>query len=118
MKHLRRRVIMRQYDYVKHHGSFVPSYYSASNFVPITLKELEQEYLFKILDGTLDAGQFKKINFEYPKNYLQAMGDYLYKRDYVNWFSEYDEDGYMWIQARANTPSSILGWAIFELDYE
>ena len=117
MKHLRRRVIMRQYDYVKHHGSFVPSYYSASNFVPITLKELEQEYLLKILNGTIDEERIKKINFEYPKNYLQAMSDYLYKQEYIQWFSEYDEDGYMWIQARANTPRSVLGWATFELDY-
>ena len=117
MKHLRRRVIMRQYDYIKHLKNFVPVFYDSSDFEPITLEELKKEHMFLLLKNSASLSKLDQIDYEYPRNYLAAMSDWLYNRDYVNWFSEYDEDGYLWIQARSNTPSSILGWATFESDY-
>jgi hypothetical protein len=45
------------------------------------------------------------------------MQNYLYDKNYVDWFSKYDDDGYMYIQSKRNAPESILGWATVEYDY-
>lgn len=125
MKKLRRRCIIRQYDYLKFVQVYVPLYYHTSEFVPITIKDLEHERLLHVLknnsnDIVRKSSQNQKVytgNLEYPRNYLREMQDYLYNKEYVKWFSDYDEDGYMWIQARSNTPRTVLGWGTFEYDY-
>jgi hypothetical protein len=123
MKQLRRRCIIRHYDFVKIVKQYVPHLYHTAEFVPFTLKELEQERLLHILKetGKPESRRYREVyvgDLEYPRNYLQSMSDYLYHEKYVDWFSDYDEAGYMWIQARANTPRSVLGWGIFGYDYE
>lgn len=126
MKTLRRRCIIRQYDYLKLTQMYIPLYYHRAEFAPITINDLEQERLLHILkndnsDIVQRSGKNQPVyveDLEYPRNYLRAMQDYLYNSEYVNWFSDYDEDGYMWIQARSNTPRTVLGWGVFEYDYE
>lgn len=122
MKHLRRRCIIRHYDFEKLVKQYVPDLYHTAEFVPLTLKELEQERLLLVLKETdkIKSQRHREVyieDLEYPRNYLRAMNDYLYHEKYVDWFSDYDESGYMWIQARANTPRSVLGWGIFEYNY-
>lgn len=117
MKKLRRKCIIRHYDFVKLVQQYVPDLYHAAEFVPFTLRELEQERLLLVLKDT-DQTRLHVEDLEYPRNYLQAMHDYLYHEKYIDWFSDYDEAGYMWIQSRANTPRSLLGWGIFEYNYQ
>lgn len=124
MKTLRRRSIIRQYDYLKFVQLYIPLYYHRSEFTPITLNELEQERLMHVLkndnsDIVQRSGQRQTYveDLEYPRNYLRAMQDYLYNLNYVKWFSDYDDAGYLWIQARATTPRTVLGWGVFEYDY-
>jgi hypothetical protein len=125
MKHLRRRIIIRQYDYTDMVKRAIPTWYHTSSFEPITLKELEQEYLLALLSEKksqmlLAPSRYCPPNeqyYQYPQSYLWQMQNFLYDKNYVKWFSEYDEDGYMWIQARKNTPKTLLGWATFEYDY-
>jgi len=123
-KQLRRRVIIREYDYNKVVDRALPSLYHKANFVPITLKELEQEHLLMVLSEHPSQKlpmrrRYKGDDpcYQYPKNYLWEMQDILYNKSYVDWFSEYDKDGYMWIQARKNTPRTLLGWGTFEYNY-
>ena len=125
MKHLKRRIIIRQYDYTQMVNRAVPALYDRSSFEPITLKELEQEYIMTILSEKksqmlLTPSRYKgdEQYYQYPQSYLWQMQNYLYSKNYVNWFSDYDEDGYMWIQSRKNTPRTLLGWGTFERDYE
>lgn len=124
VKKLRRRVIIRQYDYLKLAHQAIPGLYDASSFVPITLKELEHEHLMMVLSEKPSTKflvrsdyNIDKRDYEYPRNYLWEMQNSLYNKSYVDWFSEYDEDGYMWIQARKNTPKTLLGWGEFEYYY-
>lgn len=116
MKHLRRRVIIRQYDYHRVQNSAL-KVYNRTDFEPITLQELEHEHLLKVLSNVDLPVPPPYLDLTYPKTYLYRMQNYMYNKEYVNWFSEYDEDGYMWIQAKRNTPASMLGWATFEYDY-
>ena len=118
MKHLQRRIIIRQYDYEKIVKQHVPGLYSTATFVPITLDELKKEHTFAILRNNSDRYRLENVHYEYPRNYLQAMDDRLYDKRYVDWFSNYDSDGLMWIQSRQNTPRSVLGWGVFEYNYQ
>mgnify|MGYP006270816045 CR=1 FL=1 len=115
MKQLRRKVIIREYDFNRIMNSAL-KLYDSIEFEPITLNQLKQEHLFKILSGT-KLPQPMYGEYTYPRNYLYEMRNYLYNTDYAEWFSKYDEDGYMYIQSKRNAPESILGWAIFEYKY-
>lgn len=124
MKHLCRRIIIRQHDYTNMVKRAIPTLYHTSSFEPITLKELEQEYILSLLSEKksqmlLVPNQYKgdEKYYQYPQSYLWQMQNRLYNKSYVDWFSEYDKDGYMWIQSRKNTPKTLLGWATFEYDY-
>lgn len=129
MKKLRRRIIIRQYDYQKLAHEAIPGLYDSSTFVPITLKELEQEHLMRVLSETQSAylnsvpkrkkwvGDDDDTYYKYPRNFLWQMQDYLYDKKYIDWFSEYDEDGYLWIQSKKNAPRTVLGWGEFEYNY-
>ncbi len=115
MKYLRRRILIRQYDFHRIQNRAQQVYDSVS-FEPITLKEIEHEHLFRVLNGTkLPEPMYGE--YHYPRNYLYAMQNYLYDKNYVDWFSNYDDDGYMYIQSKRNAPESMLGWATFEYDY-
>lgn len=114
-KLLKRRVIIRQYDYLKIQNR-ARQVYDRTDFEPITLKELEHEHLLKVLSGArLPKPMYGE--YYYPRNYLYEMANYLYDKNYVDWFSKYDADGYMYIQSKRNAPESMLGWATFEYDY-
>ena len=124
MKQLRRRIIIRQYDYLKLVRNTIPGLYHSSSFNPITLKDLEHEHLMMVLSEKRSRMLLVPSNhrvdpkyYEHPRSYLWQMQNVLYDKKYADWFSEYDEDGYMWIQARANTPSTLLGWGEFEYYY-
>lgn len=115
MKHLRRKIIIRQYDFHRIQ-SRARQVYDTVSFESITLKEIEHEHLLRVLNGTkLPEPMYGE--YHYPRNYLYAMQNYLYDKSYVDWFSNYDDDGYMYIQTKRNAPESMLGWATFEYDY-
>lgn len=116
MKHLRRRVIIREYDFLKIR-SHARKLWDSVEFEPITLKELEHEHLLKVLAGVSLPKAAAGGEYIYPRTYLYEMRNYLYDENYVGWFSKYDEDGYMYIQSKKNAPESMLGWATFEYDY-
>ena len=120
-KKLVRTVIVRQYDYNKMAKYAVPWLYSYSEFTPITIKELEQQHIMNILSDDKKSNLYideYKPYYQYPRNFLWEMRNNLYDKKYVDWFSDYDELGYMWIQARKNTPRTLLGWGTFEYNYE
>jgi hypothetical protein len=117
---LRRKVIIREYDFKKvRDEAFAPlgiseSLYDRAEFIPFTKDSLSRDYLMKVL------GDRTKINLarpnQHPANWLFDMKDSLYSPKYINYHPEYDEEGYVWVQARKNTPRTRLGWAVFEKD--
>ena len=122
MKLVRRRVIIREYDYNKLVKLAIPKYYTTSEFNPLTLQELERDYMFQVLKTGNDrlVKRVNRINsknpieFSHPQSVLHYFGNHLYDSNYVKCLTEYDEHGFMWIQSRKNTPRTKLGWGIFE----
>jgi hypothetical protein len=120
---LRRKVIIREYDYEKVYSqAFAPlcfmglvnTLYDRAEFIPLTKTKLEHENLICLLKESSRSNPLRPT--EVPALFLFNAKDYLYNQKYIDWHSEYDDSGYIWIQARKNTPRSRLGWGIFEKD--
>ena len=119
---LRRKVIIREYDFNKvRDQAFAPlgisgALYDRAEFVPLTKNDLEIQNLVHIIKKGQDNNPLKPTGI--PAVFLYNAKDYLYSPKYIDYNPEYDEDGYIWVQARKNTPRSRLGWGIFEKDLE
>lgn len=122
-KLLRRKVIIREYDFERVRAqAFAPlafmgvfdTLYDRAEFTPFTRDMISQDYLLMIL-GDKTKKSLAKPN-QHPANWLFDMKDHLYSDRYIQYHPEFDEDGYLWVQSRKNTPRSRLGWAVFEKD--
>lgn len=121
---LKRKVIIREYDFKKvRDQAFAPLsmgmlelLYDRAEFKPLKRDDLEKENLIRVIKTPDKSNPFKPT--EVPALFLFNIKDYLYNEKYIDWNAEYDEDGYIWVQARKNTPRSRLGWGIFEKDLE
>ena len=116
---LKRKVIIREYDFHKVYGDalnlgFATSYvlYDRADFQPLTFSAIEKLNLLDMLKGK----ERKYTNLEIPNIMLFHLRDYLYDPRYIDWKVEYDTDGQLWVQSRKNTPRTRLGWGIFEKD--
>jgi len=47
---------------------------------------------------------------------LYQLRDYLYDKRYYDWRVSIDDQGFICVQARKNTPKTRLGWGVFEKD--
>ena len=122
---LKRKVIIREYDYKKIHDQATGLYYDGMSlydrvkFLPLNAETLEQLKLVEILKGKehnpLIASEW---NNNVPAMMLYHLRDYLYDERYYNWEVSIDEDGYLCVQARKNTPKTRIGWGEFEKDLE
>lgn len=121
---LRRKVIIREYDYekVKHQAltpfktfEYMPLY-DRAEFTPLNQDTLEKLQLTEILKGKKSPITEVSINLKNPALLLYNLKDFLYNEKYFEWDVDVDEEGFLCVQARKNTPRSRLGWAIFEKD--
>jgi len=123
LRTLKRKVIIREYDYKKIYDQATGLHYDGValydrvTFSPLNAETLEKLKLVEILKGReytpLIATEW---NNNVPAMMLYYLKDYLYDERYFNWEVSIDEDGYLCVQARKNTPKSRLGWGIFEKD--
>ena len=122
---LKRKVIIREYDFVKvRDQAFAPlacmglidSLYDRANFTPINQKNLEKLKLIEILKGKQTKLSEVDLDLKRPAILVAHLRDYLYNTRYYLWDVSVDEEGYVCVQARKNTPKSRLGWAVFEKD--
>lgn len=122
---LRRRVIIREYDFKRvRDQAFAPlammgsfeTLYDRAEFTPITQDNLEKLKLVEILRGKTTKLSEVELDLAKPRLLVAELKDYLYDNRYYNWQVTTDEDGYLCVQARKNTPKSRLGWAVFEKD--
>ena len=118
MKPIRRRVLIREYDYRKMvtnaYGGVIfdgMMLYDKSEFVPLTKTLIEQEETWAILGSKRHVWQYASRGV---KDIFYGMKDYLYNPRYMEWKTTWDEDEYLCVQARSNTPRSRIGWATFE----
>lgn len=122
---LRRKVIIREYDFNKvRDQAFAPlscmgipdTLYDRASFLPLNQDNLEKLKVVEILKGKHST--LKDIRWEntMPSRLVAQFRDYLYNVRYYDWQVTIDEEGYICVQARKNTPKSRLGWGIFEKD--
>jgi hypothetical protein len=116
MKLLRRRILMREYDFNKQRTRY-GEYYHRITFIPVTPDELDKLYLIHILKHEPNDKKYYTPK-EIHRRMLWRVKDYLYKDTYIQWTQSENEDGFIWIQSKKNAPRTCLGWAVFEYDYE
>ena len=115
MKLLRRKILMREYDYNKRLDQSNALYHRVM-FEPVTADDLEKLHLIHILKhGSVKKSYFSRD--EAAKLLLWKVKDYLFTDKYISWVLPEYEDGFIWTQARKSTPKTRLGWAIYEMDY-
>lgn len=120
---LRRKVIIREYDFAKVAHQATHRYYDGMalydrvSFLPLNQENLEKLKVAEILRG---KSTLKDIRWEnpMPSRLVAQLKDYLYDTRYYDWRVTIDEEGYICVQARKNTPRSRLGWGVFEKDLE
>ena len=122
---LRRKVIIREYDFHKVKADalsvgFATQYvlYDRAEFVPLNQENLEKLKLVEILKGKANAISKIDSSLKNPALLLYNLKDYLYNEKYIDWQVTIDEDGYLCVQSRKNTPKTRIGWGVFEKDYE
>ena len=120
---LRRKVIIREYDFKKVADNATGSYYDGQSlydrvsFLPLNEENLEKIKLVEILKGKEHTPLIKSDwNNNVPAMMLYHLRDYLYDDRYYNWRVSIDEDGYICVQSRKNTPKTRIGWGVFEKD--
>jgi hypothetical protein len=125
---LKRQVIIREYDYKKVREEalaplstmgLIDSLYDRVSFMPVDQTALEKLKMLDILKGKKHTPIIEtKWDLKMPGLLLWDLKDYLYDDRYSHWKVTTDEEGFMCVQARKNTPKSRLGWAVFEKDVE
>lgn len=118
---VRRRIIIREYDFERvKREAFLPiglgSIYDRAHITLLNRDGLEKIKLEQILRGK--TGPLSEIETELtkPHKLLCGLRDFMYNSKYLDWKITEDEDGYICVQARKNTPRSRLGYAVFEKD--
>ncbi len=124
---LRRKVIIREYDFNKvRYQAFAPlaymgildSLYDRASFLPLNQDNLEKLKVEEILRGKTALLKSVDCDLKMPAVLVAQLKDYLYNSQYYHWKITVDDEGYLCVQARKNTPKSRLGWGIFEKDLE
>ena len=122
---LRRKVIIREYDFNKvKEQSLRPmncmgvpeTLYDRVSFMPIDEANLEKLKMLDVLKGKNTPITTARWNYTNPALLLYDLRDYLYNDKYYDWNVTTDEDGFVCVQSRSNTPKSRIGWGVFEKD--
>jgi hypothetical protein len=115
---LKRKVLIREYDYKKVKAQAftsvgISTLYDRASFTPVSFSDIEKHQMLEILKGKTETTW---RDLEQPALALYSVRDYLYDVRYYDWRVTFDEEGYLCVQARKNTPLSRIGWGIFEKD--
>lgn len=122
---LTRKVIIREYDFKKVQGQALGiglysdnmSLYDRVSFFPLDQVQLEKLKVVEILKGKTHTPLVAiEWNNNIPAMMMFHLKDYLYDPRYYDWTVSIDEEGYVCVQARKNTPKSRIGWGVFEKD--
>lgn len=120
---LTRRIIIREYDFVRVRDQAFSvimgdgALYDRANFTPMNEDNLEKLKLLELLKGKQSQLSLAAMNLEIPALTLFQLKDYLYSEKYCHWKVTIDDEGYLCVQSRKNTPKSRIGWGVFEKDY-
>lgn len=118
---LRRKVIIREYDFNKVRDRAFSLYennrlYDRASFMPLDKFNIEKIKLIELLKGKSSPIATVTINLKDPALLLYQLKDYLYNEKYYAWNVSLDDEGFICVQSRINTPKTRLGWGVFEKD--
>lgn len=118
---IKRRIIIREYDFERvKREAFLPiglgSLYDRAHITFLNQDGLEKIRLEQILRGKTGPLTQMETEITKPHIILYGLRDFLYNSKYLDWRVTTDEEGYICVQARKNTPKSRLGYAVFEKD--
>lgn len=123
---LTRKVIIREYDFQKLKDvatrpmscmGIKDSLYDRVSFMPLDQHNLEKLKVIDILKGKKHTPLSDvEWNYQDPNLLLYHLRDYLYNVKYYDWRVTVDDEGFICVQSRANTPKSRIGWGVFEKD--
>jgi hypothetical protein len=124
MRTLRRKVIIREYDFIKVRDQALGTglidndgaLYDRVSWTPINKDTLEKLKLVEILRGKTGPITQIDLDLKTPAILVAQLRDYLYNEKYYRWKVSIDDEGYVCIQSRKNTPNTRLGWGVFEKD--
>lgn len=117
---LRRKVLIREYDYKRVERDSLMDrdlgkLYDRASFTPVTFDDIEKHQLIELLKGKEESIW---RDLDQPALTLYHVRDSLYDPRYYDWRVTFDEEGYLCVQSRKNTPKSRIGWGIFEKDLQ
>lgn len=117
MKTVRRRVIIRESEYLGLCAKFAKNkLYDRAECDPFTYKGIQHENMITLLRGDLEE------RFDPLPNLYQSMlsrEKHLYNRKYLDWNLTMDyPDGQIYVQSKINVPKDRLVSATFEKDLE
>lgn len=123
---LRRKVIIREYDFNKIRDQALGEGYYADDtalydrvsWTPINQETLEQLKIIEILKGKSSKISTIEWDLKMPAVLVAQLKDYLYSEQYYRWKVTVDEQGYLCVQSRKNAPKTRLGWGVFEKDLQ
>jgi len=123
---VKRKVIIREYDYNKVRDQALGgliydgiALYDRAEFTPLNQEALEKLKVIELLKGKKNTPLLEAdLDLKIPALLVSQLRDYLYDSRYYSWHVTTDENGFLCVQARKNTPKSRLGWAVFEKDLE
>ena len=111
-KLVRRRVLIREYDYersLKHKAKWL---YSNITFEPINQTTLEHEYMWATLQNKHPP---RTLSIPALLSWVNSSGvGTVYNLKYNNYHHDWDSNGDAVIWYSINKPRSRLGWAILE----
>jgi hypothetical protein len=119
-KTLRRRVLIRSYDYEQKLLPKSRGLYDRVEFTPITKVSNEQDYMWAVLNGQM-IETYGELPFD-PADlqtfmHNQKIRSQLYSKRYLDYRVYWHPvDGTAVIYSRENCPVSVLGWAVLEKD--
>lgn len=114
-KLLRRRVLVREYEYEEFLISSVPRLYDSADFEPVTMTDLKHLNLIDRIKNPVKE-EWKRPK-ETPQSFIWDHQTRSYRDDYFKFNIDVDDHGYIWLQYRKNTPRSRLGWATMTKEY-
>jgi hypothetical protein len=123
---LRRKVIIREYDFNKirdqalGEGYYVDdtALYDRVSWTPINQENLEKLKIVEILKGKSSKISNIEWDLKMPAVLVAQLKDYLYNEQYYRWKVTVDEQGYLCVQSKKNAPKTRLGWGVFEKDLQ
>lgn len=118
-----RKVIIREYDFNKvRDQAFAPlgaeCLYDRASFTPLDKNNFEKLKLIEVLKGKSSPITEASFDLKFPATVLYELRDYLYNESYFKWDVSLDDDGYICVQSRKNTPKTRIGMAVFEKDFK